>query len=80
MERRDDLNRALLAKLLEEALREFEGVLRRETPGLSAREMERYMRAARKFASHLAGETPRTRGRQSRGGGGAAAGGAARSK
>jgi len=69
MDRRDDLNRALLAKLLEEALGEFEEVLRRETPGLSATETERYMRAARKFASHLVGETPRTRGRQSRGGG-----------
>jgi len=75
MERRDDLNRVLLARLLDEALGDFEDVLRRETPGLSATEMERYMRAARKFASHLTGGTPRTRGRQSRG-----AAGAARSK
>ena len=75
MDRRDDLNQVLLAKLLDEALGDFENVLRRETPGLSATEMERYMRAARKFASHLAGETPRTRGRQSRG-----ATGSARSK
>ena len=79
MDRRDDLNRALLAKLLENALVEFEDVLKHETPGLSAGEMERYMRAARKFASHLVGEKPRTRGRQSRAGG-AAAGASARSK
>ncbi len=78
MERRDDLNQLLLSKLLDEALGEFEGVLKRETPGLSAGEMERYMRAARKFAAHLVGETPRTRGRQSRGG--AVAGSSARSK
>lgn len=63
----DDLNRALLQRLLEGALEDFEVALRRETPGLSKGEISRYMRAARKFASHLLGAAPRTRGRQSRG-------------
>ena len=72
MQHRDDLDSVLLAKLLDDALGDFENVLKRETPGLSDTEMERYMRAARKFASHLVGETPRTRGRQSRGGVGSA--------
>ena len=68
----DELNRALLVHLLESALVDFEAALRGETPGLSKTEMERYMRAARKFASHLIGSKPRTRGRQSRGGGSSA--------
>jgi hypothetical protein len=68
MRDRDDLNRALLARLLEGALEEFEEALGRETPGLSETEIARYMRAARKFSAHLLGSRPRTRGRQSRGG------------
>jgi hypothetical protein len=72
MDQHDDLNRALLAQLLESALVDFEDALRDETPGLSKTEMTRYMRAARKFASHLIGSKPRTRGRQSRGGGSSA--------
>ena len=71
MDQHDDLNRALLVQLLENALVNFEEALRRETRGLSKTEMTRYMRAARKFASHLIGAKPRTRGRQSRGGGSA---------
>jgi hypothetical protein len=64
MDERDELNRALLSRLLEGALSDFEGALRRETPGLSSTEIDRYMRAARKFASHLLGAKPRTRGRR----------------
>ena len=75
MDQHDELNRALLVQLLENALVDFEAALRSETPGLSKTEIERYMRAARKFASHLIGSKPRTRGRQSRG-----AGSSARSK
>jgi hypothetical protein len=69
MDQHDELNRALLVQLLEGSLVDFEAALRSETPGLSKTEIERYMRAARKFASHLIGSRPRTRGRQSRGGG-----------
>jgi hypothetical protein len=68
MDQHDELNRALLVQLLESALVDFEAALRGEAPGLSKTEIERYMRAARKFASHLIGAKPRTRGRQSRGG------------
>lgn len=69
---RDDLNRALLARLLEGSLEDFEAALGRETPGLSATEIARYMRAARKFAAHILGARPKTRGRQSRAGASAA--------
>jgi len=72
MDQHDELNRALLVQLLDRALVDFEEALRSETPGLSKTEIERYMRAARKFASHLIGSKPRTRGRQSRGGGSSA--------
>jgi hypothetical protein len=68
MDQHDELNRALLVQLLDRALVDFEEALRNEAPGLSKKEIERYMRAARKFASHLIGSKPRTRGRQSRGG------------
>jgi hypothetical protein len=80
MSERDDLNRALLARLLEGALEDFEEALGRETPGLSATEIARYMRAARKFSGHLLGTKPRTRGRQSRPGSLGRSGGASRGK
>lgn len=66
MTERLDLGRALLEELLEKELEEFQQVLESESPGLSAGEIERYMRAARKFAAQLLGTRPRTRGRQPR--------------
>lgn len=66
MTERLDLGRALLEELLEKELDEFQQVLESESPGLSAGEIERYMRAARKFAAQLLGTRPRTRGRQAR--------------
>ena len=66
MTERLDLGRALLEELLEKELEEFQQVLESESPGLSAGEIERYMRAARKFAAQLHCTRPRTRGRQPR--------------
>lgn len=65
-EDRNDLGRALLEELLENELEEFRSTLQNESPGLSDSEIERYMRAARKFAAQLLGSRPRTRGRMSR--------------
>ncbi len=61
-----DLDRLLLERLLARELEAFRQALERETPGLSRREIDRYMRAARKFASHLLGNRPRTHGRSYR--------------
>jgi hypothetical protein len=62
-----ELDRLLLRKLLDRELDDFREALENEDPGLSDTEIERYMRAAAKFAARLAGDTPRTRGRSSRG-------------
>lgn len=61
-----DLESVLLERLLEGELEGFRKALESENPGLSDREIERYMLAARKFASHLMGSGPRTRGRKPR--------------
>jgi len=61
-----ELERSLLRILLEKELDEFRAALEDEDPGLSEAEIERYMRAAGKFAAQLTGDTPRTRGRQTR--------------
>jgi hypothetical protein len=63
---RVDLGRALLEELLEKELEEFRSTLENESPGLSNSEIERYMRAASKFAAQLLGARPRTRGRKPR--------------
>ncbi len=63
---RSELDQALLRTLLDRELESFRENLEHENPGLSKGEMDRYMRAARKFASHLVGARPRTRGRQGR--------------
>ncbi len=52
--------------LLEKELAEFRAGLEAEDPGLSPTEIERYLRAASKFAAQLVGDTPRTRGRKAR--------------
>lgn len=61
-----DLERVLLRVLLDDELGTFREALEREDPGLSEAEIERYMRAARKFAAQLSGDRPKTRGRQTR--------------
>jgi hypothetical protein len=61
-----ELDRTLLRMLLEKEIEEFRTSLEGEDPGLSPTEIERYVRAARKFAAQLAGDTPRTRGRKAR--------------
>ncbi|MFQ5477862.1 MAG: hypothetical protein ACE5EO_02175 [Candidatus Krumholzibacteriia bacterium] len=62
-----DLDSVLLERLLERELDAFRKALENESPGLSDKELERYMLAARKFSSHLLGARPRTRGRNPRG-------------
>ncbi|MFT4570194.1 MAG: hypothetical protein ACI8TX_001419 [Hyphomicrobiaceae bacterium] len=54
----------LLRVLLDRELASFREMLESENPGLSPREIERYMRAASLFAAHLSGGGARTRGRQ----------------
>jgi hypothetical protein len=66
MAERLDLSRALLEELLHKELDEFRRALENESPGLSDSEIERYMRAAGKFADQLKGGRPRTRGRKAR--------------
>ena len=66
MAERLDLSRALLEELLTRELDEFRTRLENESPGLSDREIEHYMRAASKFADQLKGGRPRTRGRKAR--------------
>jgi hypothetical protein len=66
MPERWDLSRALLDELLSRELEEFRTRLENESPGLSDREIEHYMRAASKFADQLKGGRPRTRGRKPR--------------
>jgi hypothetical protein len=61
-----ELDRTLLRMLLDKEIEEFRASLEGEDPGLSPTEIERYVRAARKFAAQLAGDTPRTRGRKAR--------------
>ncbi|GEM_PF-1701335 len=61
-----DLDSVLLERLLERELEGFRQALEEENPGLSDREIDRYMLAARKFALHLRGAGPRTRGRKPR--------------
>ncbi len=61
-----ELDRLLLRELLDRELEAFRESLENEDPGLSVAEIGRYMRAASKFAARLAGDTPRTRGRQAR--------------
>lgn len=61
-----ELDRLLLRELLDRELDSFRESLENEDPGLSRAEIDRYMRAAAKFAARLAGDTPRTRGRQPR--------------
>ncbi len=61
-----DIEHYLLRELLDKELEAFHESLRKENPGLSDGEIERYMRAARKFASQLTGAKPRTRGRKAR--------------
>jgi hypothetical protein len=62
----EDLDRTLLRILLDKELIAFRQALESEDPGLSEQEIERYMRAASKFAARLTGAAPRTRGRQTR--------------
>jgi hypothetical protein len=66
MAERLDLSRALLEELLSRELEQFRQTLENESPGLSDSEIERYMRAAAKFADQLKGGQPRTRGRKAR--------------
>jgi hypothetical protein len=63
---RSELDQTLIRVLLERELEAFREALEGENPGLSASEIERYMRGARKFAARLSGAAPRTRGRQRR--------------
>lgn len=66
MAERLDLSRVLLDELLSKELERFRRTLEDESPGLSDSEIERYMRAAAKFADQLRGGRPRTRGRKPR--------------
>ena len=66
----EDLDHTLLRILLDKELAAFRRALEEEDPGLSEAEIERYMRAASKFAARLSGDAPRTRGRQLRSSGG----------
>ena len=66
MAARHELEGVLLRTLLESELERFQRDLESEDPGLSKAEVERYMRAARKFANQLTGTRSRTRGRQAR--------------
>ncbi len=61
-----DLQRLLMERLLANELENFRRALEEETPGLSDGEIERYMRAARKFADYLLGLRARTHGRKPR--------------
>ena len=54
--------------MLDRELESFRESLENEDPGLSRIEIDRYMRAASKFAARLVGDRPRTRGRQARSG------------
>lgn len=60
------LDRTLLRLLLDRELDEFRRRLENENPGLSATEIDRYLRAARLFASQLLGAEPKTHGRKPR--------------
>ena len=61
-----DLDQTLLRVLLDEQVEKFRRSLEKESPGLSASERERYLRAVRLFCSQLLGATPKTRGRKPR--------------
>jgi hypothetical protein len=62
-----DLDRTLLRLLLDEQVEKFQVSLESESPGLSAHERQRYMRAVKLFCSQLLGGAPKTRGRKARG-------------
>ncbi len=61
-----DLDRTLLRMLLDDQIEKFRQSLERESPGLSATERQRYLRAVRLFCSQLLGAKPKTHGRKSR--------------